>query len=159
SVVSPDTATRPLLLALARLFVHSAPGRALRRLGRPARSGDDEGAADELGELGARVLEVLCLAARRVALDDDAALGVERGEGAQARLRRVAQRIAAGEVEAKVDLRRHLVDVLAAGARGAHCVKGEAAARDDEARADEEIVHQAPRRGSRPAVTRRSRPR
>src|SRR5690606_11227074 len=115
---------------------------AAARLGLLARLRRGEGAADQRGELLARVLEVARLVARRLARDHQAAVGVEAAlrDAAQARLGVGADRARALEVEAQVHLRRHLVDVLTAGAARARGGPGEVGRGDGHPRADPQRV-------------------
>src|SRR5262249_15124138 len=98
------------------LLVHAARFGGAGGLRRFAALRADERLADNRGELLARVVEVARLVARELAHDEDAPLRVEARarEGAQAIARRRVEAGAALEVEAELDLRRHLVHVLPA---------------------------------------------
>src|SRR5262245_38254758 len=89
------------LQAAAALLVGEAAldGRA-GGLGGAALLGPVQGADDERGELGARVVEVDLLIARQLAGDDDLA-GARAGDGAQAGLALLVERAGAVEVEAQ----------------------------------------------------------
>src|SRR5262249_44214484 len=109
--------TRGAALALETPFARRA-----RRPCGGARLGHDQRATDELGEALLRVATVALLRPLAAGDDEDRAVGAHApaGERPQARLDRVAERAAAGEVKAQLRGARHLVDVLPARTRGAH---------------------------------------
>src|SRR5881296_225987 len=76
-------------------------------------------------------LEIAGLVAGFLARDDQAAVGVEAidGERVQARPRAVTQPLDGVEIDAQVDLRGDLVDVLAAGTRRSNGAHGQRASR------------------------------
>ena len=86
--------------------------------GRAAAPGLADGGGHERADFLARVLEIACLVTGDLAGDLKAALGVQAaaGEGVQPAARGLREAFDGVEVHAKVDLARHLVDVLAAGA-------------------------------------------
>ena len=120
-LVLPRWPAQRLDLAAPPLGLEPPLLRGERRPGRAARLVAMGGALDQRGQPVARVLAVARLAGEALRENDDDAVlrrARARRDGSAARRRRRAGRRAA-RVEAQLDRRRNLVDVLPAGAGGA----------------------------------------
>jgi len=108
--------------------------RAAARAGGAARLRAHERCTYEVGEAGAGAFEDLGLGTGFVADDEDATVGVEAatGEGREPGADGHGQDDGVTEVEAKLDFGRDFVDVLTAGAAGAHGRPFELGAREGE---------------------------
>src|SRR5262249_42171273 len=161
SVREADLAPPELALSHTLLVAHAPLARRRGRAGWTPRAGSDERAPDEDLDLLASVLQVAVLVACPLAHDHETSVRIEPAfrKVSEAVARRGIEAFDAIEGHTELDLRRDLVDVLPARARGARGVELESGAGNDDGQGDTDRIHSpslaaptAARQGRTPAA-------